>query len=359
MKRIITIIIASLLALPALPQGVTFRPLGLEEALQQAGKEQKLLFVDCFTTWCSPCIYMTNNVFSRKEAGDFFNKHFVSIMIDMEQEGGAEINSRYAVVSSFPTYLILAPGGEEQYRIIGRHELPRFLERVSRGLDKKNALPVLEKEYAAGNMTDERIRDYLLALDDARRDVTLRQVFNKFVVHATIEEKTSPFFWPLLGNPRINPHSVENTRFVFDHLEVIQAGAGEEEVLAYLLDAYNTLLGTYLVNKIPVENPEEMTTLVREQLAARPLLANDTLRGKLEIAAALAGQRFEEAVTQFGKHLACFSLADFGMIMGIGNRLDRRDKELMNKVAAISLDGIADPGFKEAMKNYINYLVSN
>lgn len=356
MKRIIVLLVASLLALPALPQGVAFRPLGLDEALQQAGKEQKLLFVDCFTTWCSPCIYMTNNVFSQKEAGDFFNKHFVSIMIDMEQEEGAKLNRRYATVASFPTYLILAPDGEEQYRLIGRHELPRFLELVSRGLDKRNALPVLEKEYAAGNMTNERIRDYLFALDDARRDT--REVFSSFAARLTTGEKTSPFFWPLLSNPGINPYSTENARFVFEHAGEIQAGVGEEAVRAYLLDAYDALLTTYLINKIPAENPAEMTALVREQLAARPLPASDTLRGKLEIAAALANQRFEEAVEQLGKHIACFSLADFGMIMGICNRLDRQDKELMKKMAAIPLDNIPDPTFKEAMKNYIKYFTS-
>jgi thiol-disulfide isomerase/thioredoxin len=357
MKHLIISFIAALLAGPALSQGIAFRSASLDEALRLAGEEQKLVFADCFTTWCAPCAYMTNNVLSREEAGEFFNKHFVSVMFDMEQEEGEKLNRRYAV-TSYPTYLILAPGGEEQYRVVGRHEIRQFIERVARGLDKNNAMPVLEKEYAGGNMTRERVVDYLFALDDARRDPLLQQVFNKHAASATLDEKISPAFWPLLGNPRVNPHSVENTRFVFEHRDAFRAGVGDAEINAYLLDAYNTLLTAFLVNKIPANDPGNVVTVVREQLAARPI-PGDTIRYKLDIADALARKHFDRAVTLFGENITRFSLVDFETIMGIFNRLDRKDTTLMEKVAAIPLDNITDPGFKTAMRNYIHYLISS
>ena len=65
-------------------EGVNFRSLSFDEALAQAKTEGKLVFVDCYTEWCGPCKNMTNNVFPRKAAGDYFNPRFVSVKYDME-----------------------------------------------------------------------------------------------------------------------------------------------------------------------------------------------------------------------------------------------------------------------------------
>lgn len=39
----------------AQPDGIAFRELSFANALKMAKEENKLLFVDCFTTWCGPC----------------------------------------------------------------------------------------------------------------------------------------------------------------------------------------------------------------------------------------------------------------------------------------------------------------
>ena len=35
--------------------GIYFDELSFEEALEKAKKSNKLLFVDCYTSWCGPC----------------------------------------------------------------------------------------------------------------------------------------------------------------------------------------------------------------------------------------------------------------------------------------------------------------
>ena len=54
-------------------EGVCFRDLSYHQALEVAKAEKKLLFVDCYTSWCGPCQQMAKEVFSQKEAGDYFN----------------------------------------------------------------------------------------------------------------------------------------------------------------------------------------------------------------------------------------------------------------------------------------------
>ena len=62
--------------------GVDFQHLTFDEALAKAKAEKKLVFVDCYTTWCGPCKMMTTKIFPMKEAGEFFNPRFVPINSD-------------------------------------------------------------------------------------------------------------------------------------------------------------------------------------------------------------------------------------------------------------------------------------
>ncbi|MDE5610835.1 MAG: thioredoxin family protein, partial [Odoribacter sp.] len=69
-------------------EGVNFRNITLEEAQEQAKAENKLVFMDCYTSWCGPCKNMTEKVFPQKAAGDYFNPRFVCVKYDMEKGAG-------------------------------------------------------------------------------------------------------------------------------------------------------------------------------------------------------------------------------------------------------------------------------
>ena len=66
-------------------EGIHFEPLTFEQAKAKAKAEKKLIFMDCYTSWCGPCKYMTEQVFTRKEAGTYFNPRFISVKFDMER----------------------------------------------------------------------------------------------------------------------------------------------------------------------------------------------------------------------------------------------------------------------------------
>ena len=67
-------------------EGVNFRDLTFNEALAQAKAEKKMVFMDCYTSWCGPCKNMTNNVFPQKAAGDYFNPRFVCVNMTWKKE---------------------------------------------------------------------------------------------------------------------------------------------------------------------------------------------------------------------------------------------------------------------------------
>ena len=63
----------------AQPDGIAFRELSFANALKMAKEENKLLFVDCFTTWCGPCRMLSKVVFKDSLVADYFNRFFFYI----------------------------------------------------------------------------------------------------------------------------------------------------------------------------------------------------------------------------------------------------------------------------------------
>ena len=72
---------------PITAQGIRFETSDFTQTLEKAKTENKLVFIDCYTTWCGPCKQLAKKVFPDKSAGDFFNEHYVSLKMDVEREG--------------------------------------------------------------------------------------------------------------------------------------------------------------------------------------------------------------------------------------------------------------------------------
>lgn len=117
--------------------GVKWETGTFDKAMKKAQKTDKMLFVDCYTSWCGPCKWMSENVFPTKEAGDFMNEKFVCIKIDMENGEGPALKAQYGV-KAFPTFLLLNSDGVESGRIIGKNEVKPFLEIVKTVMNPDN-----------------------------------------------------------------------------------------------------------------------------------------------------------------------------------------------------------------------------
>ena len=88
MKRIVCLLICVCGYFQLFSQGADFKQITLKEALEQAKVQGKMVFVDCYTTWCGPCKMMAQEVFSREDVGQFMNTRFVNVKLDMEKGEG-------------------------------------------------------------------------------------------------------------------------------------------------------------------------------------------------------------------------------------------------------------------------------
>lgn len=147
-------------------QGVEFRDLTFRQALEQAQKEGKLVFMDCYTSWCGPCKNMLNNVFTLSEAGEFMNAAFVCVKFDMEKGEGKELRKQFQV-RAYPTFFIIRPDGTVQHRLAGGSPWERFRERVERGLNEKTSYHYLDACYQKGKLSPKQYPQYVQALKDA------------------------------------------------------------------------------------------------------------------------------------------------------------------------------------------------
>ena len=145
--------------------GIAFRELSFSEALNMAKAENKLLFVDCFTTWCGPCRMLSKVVFKDSLVADYFNRHFINLKMDMEKGAGVDIKKKYEV-RGYPTLLFLNSNGEVVHRLLGADEAPELLEKVKLGVES-GGLAGLRKRYETGERDSAFVCGYINVLSAA------------------------------------------------------------------------------------------------------------------------------------------------------------------------------------------------
>ena len=159
--------------------GIAFRELSFPEALKRAEVEDKLLFVDCFTTWCGPCKRLSKVVFKDSLVADYFNRHFVNLKMDMEKDEGVELRKKYGV-HAYPTLLFINSSGEVVYRLVGAEDALELLKKVKLGVES-GGLSGLKKRYEAGDRDLAFISGYINALSAANREQEAGQVAADFL----------------------------------------------------------------------------------------------------------------------------------------------------------------------------------
>lgn len=104
-----------------------------EQALKDAAKKKKIIFVDAYTSWCGPCKMMNNNTFKDKTAGDYFNSNLISMKIDMEKGEGPQFAMRYGV-RAYPTLLFINHKGEVVHKVLGYSDGKQLVEEAKKAL---------------------------------------------------------------------------------------------------------------------------------------------------------------------------------------------------------------------------------
>jgi thioredoxin-related protein len=107
MKKLINTLYFMLLALGCFAQTPS-----LNSVLQQAKKENKLIFVDCYFTGCIPCAQMDENVFPNKLVKAEMDENFLMLKVDIFKDKLGDTLKVQHILNGFPTFLVLNSDGK-------------------------------------------------------------------------------------------------------------------------------------------------------------------------------------------------------------------------------------------------------
>ena len=92
--------------------------------VKKAKKEKKLVFIDCYTSWCGPCKMLASKIFTQDAVADFFNENFVNTKYDMEKDTAPIVVAKGQDELAFR---IIAVGEENGVAIVENRPLARAL----------------------------------------------------------------------------------------------------------------------------------------------------------------------------------------------------------------------------------------
>lgn len=187
-------------------QSIRFENRTWKAILEKAKKEHKMIFLDCYTSWCGPCKWMEKQVFSNDTVAGFFNASFICAKIDMEKDEGFELAKKYAI-STYPSFLYLSASGEVIHRTCGTSPATLFLQDAKDALnpekqlmhfealfrksptDPKNSFFYFEQLEKACLMEQNTVPDYF----EKQADTALISFYNWQLIFRYADYSSRPF----------------------------------------------------------------------------------------------------------------------------------------------------------------------
>lgn len=255
-----------------------FRSLSFEQALDAAKKENKLVFIDFYTTWCGPCKQMARNVFPQTKVGDFVNPRLVAIKLDAEKEG--KDYAKLFNVRAYPTYVICTPEKKLVNSFSGSMSAEDFIAKLTQALD-----PELEKSkvIASFKSGDRRAKvvqaytDMIMATANranaALKYDTIMSIINTYVESLSSADRMKPENYFIYRN---YSRDLKGKAFTFlaDNLSGFPK-EDQKELTAIVKDDINYTCMQYMMNRM-----DEPTMSIARKYISALSLADETSQGR-------------------------------------------------------------------------------
>jgi thiol-disulfide isomerase/thioredoxin len=167
--RIITSILMLSSALAYSQSKINFENGSWAAVLEKAKKENKPIYLDCYTTWCGPCKWMSKNVFTNDTVAEFYNSQFVNVEMDMEKGEGLEIAQKYGI-QAYPTLLYLNGDGKILHRSCGAAPSQLFISIGKTALDPSARLESMNSKFESNKSNGTFMTSYISALEMGCQD---------------------------------------------------------------------------------------------------------------------------------------------------------------------------------------------
>lgn len=271
-----------------------FQDLSLDKALEKAKVENKLVFVDCYTSWCGPCKIMAEKVLPLKEVGEYMNSRFVCVKVDMEKGEGPKLAQRYQV-SAYPTFLVLKTDGNLMLRVVGGTlDGKEFIKKVDAAFDTNSAAN-MDAEYMAGNRKMDFLLKYTKALVAAGEMARAKAIALDIITSLEDDQKCTEAYWFIYETPGLSPIGSGNVAYLKKHVEQFRKNVGAERVDKRLADMFALQLEGVIRGK-DKNVKEENIVAFKEMLDVYKLSGQDYLYGYIDLIKALFSQNTDNVL---------------------------------------------------------------
>lgn len=219
--KMVLAVLAVLVGEQLFAEGIEFKHISFEEALEEAKRENKLVFVDFYTVWCGPCKMMSANVFTNKDVGALYNEKFINIKLDAEKEGRAA--ARKFGVSVYPSLLFITPEGEMAYKSTGAKDVAKTIELAQKAESSRFS------DYSLANLKD-------LYPQKQNDEGFLRLYIDKMLEYG--ENPSAAIEAWLSIQTEIKEDDVDMMEFLFAHKKYLMVDGKAEAIIKENYDEY-------------------------------------------------------------------------------------------------------------------------
>lgn len=246
-KSIYTIFVIAGLSSQAISQNksITFEHTAFKEIKAKALKENKLIFIDAYTTWCGPCKQMAKNVFTNDTVADYYNKNFINAKIDMEKGEGIEIAKLYEV-KCYPNLLFVDGKGNLVHRVAGSMSPSSFIELGQDAKNPEKCFSYFAKNYEANKTNSDFLSKYIYAKDGTCLEIG--DLLKYYFALQTDEQLTSEENWKMIKS-FTNSLESQEFQFLIKNRERYDNLYSAAEVDEKLKDIYRNVLYSVIAQK--------------------------------------------------------------------------------------------------------------
>ena len=277
MKRVLILCVGLLMAGLTQAQSVFMENKDWKEVKAKAEQEKKLVFMDCYTTWCGPCKRLSSEVFPQAKVQAFLQEHFVACKYDMEKGDGAMLYEKYKTyIPGFPTMLVINPADETVvHKIVGFTDADALIQALQDGLDGKT-LAIFQKRYEAGERSLAFMQEYCQALDVAYEEEIKERVVRDFVEPMPLDSLLNKEIFTMY-EPFLNNAYSPLFKFVVENIDAYhyKLKLNRYDIESRIMRTMSSAVDDLIDATLSVSDEDSLAVLRKNEEVLKDLLAGD------------------------------------------------------------------------------------
>lgn len=254
--------------------------LSWEEIKEKARLENKYIFLDCYTTWCSPCKKMDAEVYPDEQVGDLFNRKFISVRVQMDRterdnefvqcwyKDALAIHEKY-YLEGYPSFLFFSPDGKIVHKELGAKKADSFIAVANKALDSGKVYDEPLEEYKQLKIAYQRKEIYydrlpfMITMAKKKRDTIYNQLVELYESYVCGLDRKKRYtkeniaFWATMDLSLNSPimHFIYKDSYRIDRVMNKQgyaAGQVDKCIQSFIVTPF-------LVEQMKILNPDAMT----------------------------------------------------------------------------------------------------